>query len=170
MQKIISISKIYLLNIDLLFPALAFSLPFLLSRPQWLTGTFVNCYLFLYVSSLNKKYKIPALVLPSIGALLHGTVFGPFTPFLVFFLPFIWLGNYLLVWSFEKTKNLNSVVRIVLSSIVKASLLFSIALVFVNTGIAPKLFISSMGLIQLLTAILGGVVSLIISNLSKKYE
>lgn len=162
MQKVLSIVKAKSLNIDLIFPVLAFSIPFILSGPQWLTGTFVNCYLFLYVSSLSQKYKTLAIILPSIAALLHGAVFGPFTPFLIYFLPFIWLGNLILVSIFERTKSLNYSLRIILSSISKSVFLLSFAFIYVGLGIVPKLFMTSMGLIQLLTALLGGFLSLII--------
>jgi len=81
---------------------LSFFAPFAFGHPQWLVGTIVNACLFLGAVYLPKKYYIPLAVLPSLGVLARGLVFGPFTYFLVYFLPFIWLGNLILILVFKK--------------------------------------------------------------------
>jgi len=170
MQKTITVSKADLLHLEITLPALAFAIPFIVSGPQWLTGTIVNCFLFLFVARLPKRNALPIVILPSLGALFHGVVFGPFTPFLTYFLPFIWLGNYLLVFTFSLMKNQNYFTQVVVSSTIKFCLLVSSAYLFYGLKIVPKMFITSMGLIQLITALTGGILSYIIFQLmNKKY-
>jgi hypothetical protein len=91
----------------------------------------------------------------------HGVLFGPFTLFLVFFLPFIWAGNWLLVRSFASLREtFPPVIALSLSSLLKASLLYVSALAYVRLGIVPALFLTSMSVIQLITALAGGVIAL----------
>lgn len=69
--------------------ASAFLIPAIFSAPQLVTGTMVNALLFVAAQKLTKKELYPALVLPSLGAVTHGVLFGPQTIFLYYFLPFI---------------------------------------------------------------------------------
>lgn len=166
--KEISVSKDEIVSLDIFLPLLAFLIPILISGPQIITGTLVNCLLFLSATQSSKKITSMTIVLPSIGALTHGVLFGQFTPFLFYFLPFIWLGNYLLILGFAKTYNkFSSPTAIVTSSVLKFLVIYFSALLYFNFQIVPKLFLSSMGLIQLLTAIFGGTVALSISKLIK---
>jgi len=170
MQKTLTIPKTDFFHLDIALPALAFIIPFIVSGPQWLTGTVVNCFLFLFAARFPKRSNVPTVILPSIGAIVHGVVFGPFTPFLIYFLPFIWLGNYFLVMIFSKTINQNYFLRVTIASIVKFGLLFSVANLFFGFHIVPKLFVASMGVIQLTTALTGGILSYFIFQLiNKKY-
>lgn len=171
MPKPITILETDFLHLRIVLPALAFTIPFIISGPQWLTGTVVNCFLFLFATRLPKRSSILVAILPSIGALLHGVVFGPFTSFLIYFLPFIWMGNYLLISTFSLIKNHNYFIRVVVSSVIKFGLLVSFAYLFYGLKIVPKMFITSMGLIQLITALTGGILSFIILQLiNNKYE
>ncbi len=85
----------------LALPIVAFAIPFFVSGPQWLTGTAVNCLLILAAARLPQRFVWPVIILPSLGALAHGALFGPFTPFLLFFVPFIWIGNWLFTAHFQ---------------------------------------------------------------------
>jgi hypothetical protein len=142
---------------------LSFFVPFTLGHPQWLVGTAVNACLFLGAVYLPKKYFLPLAILPSLGILARGLVFGPFTYFLVYFLPFIWLGNLVLILVF---KNLFSrfgyIFSVVAAAGAKFLFLFIIANVYFKFSIIPALFLQSMGFNQLATALVGGLVSFII--------
>ncbi|MCJ7740420.1 hypothetical protein MUP32_03840 [Candidatus Microgenomates bacterium] len=50
----ISIANIRLLNLEIILPILAFSIPFLLTGPQWLTGTMVNSLLYIASSKQTR--------------------------------------------------------------------------------------------------------------------
>ena len=79
----------------------SFAIPFILGHPQWLVGSVVNASLFLAAIFLTEKFFLPLSIFPSIAVLLRGVIFGPFTYFLIYFLPFIWLANLILIFSFK---------------------------------------------------------------------
>jgi len=148
---------------------LSFFIPFLISGPQLLTGSVVNALLFLFVSKTYSKKFLPIIVLPSLGALLNGVVFGTFTPFLLYFLPFIWISNFILVESFQYCFHKKSfAMGVVGSSIIKSLFLFTIAFVFTTTKFVPQIFLQAMGIFQLGTALLGGAIAFGISNINSK--
>lgn len=130
---------------------LSFFIPFVLPHQQLLTGIAVNCFLFLSAKYLSDKQLFPVIFLPSIAALGQGLLFGSFTPFLLYFLPFIWLGNYILIHIFRKKGFL-------LASIAKFLLLYFSANLYFSLHLVPKLFLQSMGLFQLITALIAGLV------------
>ena len=83
----------------ILYAVVAFSLPFILGHEQLLVGSVVNCALVLAALNLRGARLLPVILLPSVGALLAGMVFGPLSASLVYMLPFIWLGNAILVFA-----------------------------------------------------------------------
>lgn len=139
---------------------LSFCIPLVFSASQLITGILVNALLFLGAARLSKREVLPLVVFPSLGAISHGVLFGPYTPLLYYVLPFLWLGNYLLVWAYQHTISLPSLVRVALSAFLKFIFLVSIAYLFVQANILPAQFIVSLGIIQLGTAVCGGVVAL----------
>jgi len=155
---------------------LSFFVPFTLGHSQWLVGTIVNACLFLTAMYLPKKYFIPLAILPSLGVLARGLVFGPLTMFLVYFLPFIWLGNLILLYVFEYTTNLtgvrfrgyNLLYGVTGSAVGKFAFLFLVANIYYNFQIVPAIFLQTMGVFQLFTALSGGAIAFIILK-SLKY-
>lgn len=150
---------------------LAFFVPFLLGHPQWLVGTAVNAFLFLAAIFLPKKYFLPIIILPGLGVLARGIIFGPFTPFLVYFLPFIWLGNLALIFIFShlikflpaKYAVLKKIgIAVFVSAVVKFFILFLFANIYFKFSIVPAVFVQAMGLNQLATALAGGLLALLI--------
>jgi hypothetical protein len=149
--------------------AASFFIPFFISGPQLLTGTIVNALLFLFVSQLSSKKILPMVILPSIGAVLNGVLFSKFTVFLLYFLPFIWIGNYVLILSFRSLlKTRSFFISAVGSSLIKCSILFIIALFFTQYKIVPTIFLQLMGVFQLVTALLGGMIAWAIYHFSIK--
>jgi len=134
--------------------AISFCLPFLLGRPQFLVGTIINGLIILAACNFSIKTAFPIIMFPSLGALARGVLFGPLTPFLYFFIPFIWVSNYLLFFTVKKMSNFYG---IIVGGGVKAMFLYLAALVFFKLGIVPAIFLSAMGIIQFITAISGGV-------------
>ncbi len=148
----------------------SFLIPFLISGPQLLTGTIVNTLLYLFVLRSSSKKILPMVMLPSIGALLNGILFGKFTVFLLYFLPIIWMANYVLIQSFSYLlkKKYSVLISIGGSSLLKTALLFSIAYLFTVIKIVPVIFLQLMGLFQLYTALLGGILALGIHTIISK--
>lgn len=167
--KTISLPTTKALVVEYSLLSVAFLIPFFISGPQLLTGTIVNTLLFLFVSQTNSKKILPIIVLPSIGALLNGVLFGNFTVFLLYFLPFIWISNYLLIYSFKRLlKKYSFIFSMTVSSFLKFIFLLSIAFIFTSTKIIPIIFMQLMGLFQLYTALLGGILALGIHTIIKK--
>ncbi len=136
--------------------ALAFSIPFLLSQSQLVTGTLVNTFLFA-LARKNLKNNWPLLTAPSLGTLARHLLFGPQTIYLAFLLPTIWLGNLLLVLTAQKFCRLPAVLIVTLAATVKAAFLFTATWFVFQAGFIPSLFLSTMGLTQLFTALAGGL-------------
>lgn len=141
---------------------IAFFVPFMLGHPQLLVGIIVNTALILSAIYLDAKAAWPVILLPSLGVLSRGIIFGPFSIYLVYMIPFIWIGNFLIVYLvkyFYLRRNVNYPVSLGVSAAVKAGFLFLAAFVLVKLGIIPVLFLTAMGVMQLYTALGGGVVS-----------
>ena len=149
--------------------ATSFLIPFLISGPQLLTGTVVNSLLFLFILQLRSRKVVPMIMLPSIGALLNGILFGKFTIFLLYFLPFIWVSNYVLIYSFKGLlKKYPLILSMAVSSFLKFVFLLSVAFIFSSMKLVPVIFMQLMGLFQLYTALLGGILALGIYAIIKK--
>jgi len=107
-----------------------------------------------------------SLILPSLGAISRGVLFGPMTPFLIYFAPYIWLGNFtlfLVVKYFSNEKDIaKSSVGIALGSLAKSLLIFLPAFVLNKLKFAPIILLAPMGMVQLITALVGGFVSLFV--------
>lgn len=151
----------------LILPVIAFAIPFFISGPQWLTGTAVNCLLILAAARLPKRFLWPVMILPSLGAVAHGALFGPFTAFLIPFVPFIWAGNGLFALTFIRLRPASAAGAVCIGALLKAAFLASCALAFVRLGLVPALFVQSMSLIQLFTALAGGMLALMILRFLK---
>lgn len=144
---------------------LSFSIPFLLKQPQLLIGSIINFILIFSVSKYNIKKIIPVLFLPSIASLLNGVLFGHFTIYLAYLIPFIVISNLIYVLSFKyiKIKYLN----VCVAALLKACFLFSCAYILFNTIHIPEIFLTTMGLIQLYTALIGGLFAFTLLNYKK---
>lgn len=159
----VSLSAIKSISVFICLSILSFFIPFSLGQPQWLVGTIVNACLFLSAVFLPRKFILPIVIFPSLGILTRGLVFGPFTPFLLYFLPFIWLSNFILVFIFIKLfTRLKYITSVFFSALAKFLFLLIIANIYFGFHIVPKLFLQAMGLSQFLTALAGGLISLII--------
>ncbi len=147
-----------------LFSIVCFSMPFVLVHPQWLIGIIVNAVLFrIAITQKDWKHILPIVILPSLGAISSGLIFGEPILILFIFAPLIWLGNlsYILLNKiFILKKNLNSIISLISSSIVKFSILFLGALIAVYLFEFPSILLSAMGLIQVLTAVFGGILAI----------
>ena len=140
-----------------------FLVPFTIGHPQELVGVIVNATLILGALELRSLRQItPILFAPSIGVLARGLIFGPFTPLLVIMLPFIWIGNALLVWGiheFNKKREINYGITLGAFSLAKSGFLFSAAFILVSLAILPPPFLTAMGITQLITAVAGGILA-----------
>lgn len=168
-EKTITIPYTEIVLSEYVLLSVAFLIPFFISGPQLLTGTIVNMLLYLYVMRFYNKRTLLLVVAPSIGALLNGILLGKFTMFLLYLLPFIWIGNYALLQVFRTLQNRYGIVNsLVISSLVKCGILFGFALLLVGIKVIPAIFLQMMGLFQLYTALMGGGAAYIIHKIISK--
>lgn len=145
-----------------IFSLVSFVIPIFFGHPQLLIGTIINAILFR--SALTTKFQriIPLIMLPSIGALVGGALFGGFTPFLIYFMPMIWAGNalYVLTAKFISKKiKKNFGGNVLLASLFKSALLFGSAFIMVTFFGFPSMFLIAMGIMQVYTALMGGAIA-----------
>lgn len=167
-NKTIALNIISLTVSQNIIIGLAFLIPFLIRGPQLLTGTLVNFLLISGTRFVDRKNHLFMAVLPSIAAVLNGLVFGKFTIFLVYFLPFIWLSNFILIRSIVYLKEkLPLSFSIALSVVFKTIILFAVALIYFKFSFVPEIFLTAMGVFQLATGIMGGLIFLGIDKIMK---
>jgi hypothetical protein len=152
-------------NIQMIFLSMiGFFLPFVLGHPQILIGVIVNALLIIGATYLRGHKILPLILLPSLGVLTAGVIFGAYTMFLLYLIPFIWIGNVTYVYAYKhinfKKKNLkNNMLGVGIASILKAGFLFGITFLLIQLSVVPPIFLTAMGILQLTTALIGGVVA-----------
>jgi len=150
---------------------IAFFIPFFIGHPQLLVGTMVNATLILSSLYLKRNFLLPIIFMPSIAVLSRGLIFGPFTIFLLYFIPFIWVGNFILAMFFKGLylkKRTNYFITLLSGSFTKAFFLFMIALLLFKLNLIPVIFLKTMGILQFTTAILGGIAAFAIIKSREK--
>jgi len=145
------------------YSAVCFFIPFFLAHPQILVGTIVNAALILAALNLRGAKVLPVILLPSIGVVAAGML----NPALLFMIPFIWIGNSVLVLVFKKFRVVEKLEywKVLLTgAAVKTSFLFASAFALVSFGFIPTPFLTAMGVIQLQTALLGGTMAFVVQK------
>jgi len=146
-----------------LYLLIGFLVPFTIGQPQEIVGMVVNATLVLgALEFASYKQMLPLLFAPSLGVLARGLIFGPFTPFLAIMLPFIWISNAVLVFGVRelyKRRETDYLITLGAAALAKSGFLFLTAFALVSLSIVPVLFLTTMGIIQLLTALAGGALA-----------
>ena len=146
------------------------------TNSQIIIGTIVNMALIMTAINLKGWGKILGVVtMPSIATILGGYVFGTSSVFIVYMIPAIWIGNFILVYAFKLImldKNKNYFLAGIVGIILKVLVIFTVFNVLNGFNIFPEKMIetlqTSMGLTQLITASLGVVLTSIIYFAEKK--
>ncbi len=137
-----------------------FIFPFLITQ-QLILGTLINA--FLIKSSIDYKSKkvLFLSVVPSIAVLASGYVFGSLTYHVIYMLPFIWVGNLVLMLIMRKlfvNSGKNYLFSALIGAGTKSILLFGIAFVLMTYTLVPALFLTAFGIVQFVTAMAGAIV------------
>jgi hypothetical protein len=75
-------------------------------------------------------------------------------------IPFIWMGNAVLIYIFKWLKlrlKMNYFLTLAIGAGVKSGFLFLSALLLYKLGLVPVVFLTAMGVMQLTTAVFGGI-------------
>ena len=148
-----------------IYATICFTIPMFLSHPQVLVGTIINAILILSAHYLKNHEVLPAVILPSVGVVAAGALLGELTPFVIYMIPFIWLGNASIIYMFKKyhvthKKSYSSVLAS--STIIKGGFLSLSVMIMVGLSVVPAALIIPFTIMQFATLILGGIVSKIV--------
>lgn len=132
-------------------------IPFVLDKSQYLTGTLVNMLLALGITKFGIKKVWPMILLPSLSTYLHGVIFGGATHFLIYLIPFIILANLIYSILFKNIKK--GILNVLIASVLKAGFLFLVAYIMNKVIGLPEIFLTTMGVMQLITALSGGFIA-----------
>lgn len=152
------------------YSALAFFVPMFMHQTQFLVGSLVNMALVLAALNLRGIKLLPVILFPSLGVIAGGYLFGGFTIYLVYTLPFIWLGNALIFLAF-KYAHLNEKMpffsTLWIAAGAKTAVILGSAFVLVSLAIVPNTFID-IGMLQLFTALVGGTMAFAVQKIKNK--
>ena len=140
-----------------------------LLNQQAITGPIVNATLFISVILLGVQNAILVSLIPSLIALSVGLL----PSFLAPMIPFIMVGNIVLIMVFDYLKNKSFWLRMILASVSKFIFLLSTSSLVISL-ISKEEIISKvsimMGWSQLLTALAGGFIAYIFLNSLKAFS
>jgi hypothetical protein len=136
-------------------------------KQQLVAGTIVNATLIIGVSLLGARDGLLIGLLPSSIALATGLL----SPALAPMIPFIIIGNALLVLAFNYLSKINFWVGAIVGSVVKFAFLYGTSTVviglLINKQVAPAVA-QMMAWPQLVTAVAGGILAFGVIRLLKK--
>lgn len=146
------------------------------TNSQLIIGTIVNATLVTAAINLKGWAKILGIVtMPSISTILSGYVFGIASTYMVYMIPAIWLGNFVLIYSYKLLmlgKNKHYFLAGIVGIIVKVAIIFALFNLINLFGVFPEKLVenlrNAMGMTQLITATLGIIVAFVIYKLEKK--
>jgi hypothetical protein len=138
-------------------------------KQQLITGTIVNASLILAVSLLGARDGLIVGLIPSSVALATGLL----SPVLAPMIPFIIIGNSILVLAFAYLGKLNFWAGAVVGSLLKFAFLYGTSMVviglLINKQIAPTVA-QMLSWPQLVTAVAGSIAAFAILQGLKKYQ
>ena len=142
---------------------------------QIIIGSIVNTALIMTAINLNGCAKILGVVtMPSISTILSGYVFGSASTYMVYMIPAIWIGNFILVYLYKLLlldKKLNYFLAGIAGVLLKVAVIFLFFNVLNLFNLFPEKLVSTlqnaMGLTQLITASIGVVIAFVIYKAEK---
>ncbi|MFC1780617.1 hypothetical protein ACFLY9_02895, partial [Patescibacteria group bacterium] len=149
----------------LLLSLVTFLIPVFIGHPQVFVGIVVNALIVRTALTMKKWKNLPTILLPSLGALTRGILFGPVTVYLVYLIPFIWFGNLTLTFFTKLLGKSNLLLNIFGASVLKTLAIFLPTLLLVKISVIPDVFLKSMGMMQLITAVVGSTLAQIVTKL-----
>lgn len=146
------------------------------NNSQIIIGSIVNTALVLTALNLKGIWKTFFVVtMPSISTILSGYVFKTASFYMVWMIPAIWIGNFLLVISFKYlmiTKNRNYIVVSIIGIISKVAIIFGCFIILKSLNVFPDKLVGNlqkaMSIIQLITATIGCIISYFIYKVEIK--
>jgi hypothetical protein len=146
------------------------------NNSQIIVGSIVNTALIITALNLKGWSKTVFVVtMPSVSTILSGYVCKSASPLMTYMIPAIWVGNFLLVFSYKyivALKEKNYFLGALVGIISKVIVIFGFFMILKAFGVFPeKVAVNlqkAMGLIQLITASIGSIIAFVIYKLETK--
>jgi len=149
----------------IIFMGIVIAAPYFLN--QAITGPLVNAMLFLATIFLGARSAILIGLTPSLVSISTGLLPLPLAPMI----PFIMVGNTLLILSFDLLRKKNYWLGMLSASAIKFLFLFSMASIVTSLILKDAIAVQAakmLGLPQLLTALAGGILAYLFLKVIKK--
>ena len=146
------------------------------TNSQIIVGSIVNSALIFSAINVKGWKKIIGVVtMPSISTILSGYVFKSASVYMVYMIPAIWIGNFVLIYAYKLImleKNKNYFLAGVVGIIAKVLVIFGCFEILNLFNIFPDKLVANlqkaMGLTQLITASIGMLIIFIVYQIEKK--
>lgn len=146
------------------------------TNSQIIVGSIVNSALIFSAINVKGWKKIIGVVtMPSISTILSGYVFKSASVYMVYMIPAIWVGNFVLIYAYKLImleKNKNYFLAGVVGIIAKVLVIFGCFEILNLFNIFPDKLVANlqkaMGLTQLITASIGTLIMFIVYQIEKK--
>ena len=146
------------------------------ANSQIIVGSIVNAALVLAAINIKGWKKIIGIVtMPSISTILSGYVFQAASVYMVYMIPAIWIGNFVLIYAFKffmLGKKQNYFVAGIVGIIAKVLVIFGWFELLNLFSVFPSQLVNNlqtaMGLTQLITATIGTLIVFIIYQVERK--
>lgn len=146
------------------------------TNSQIIVGSIVNSALIFFAINVKGWKKIIGVVtMPSISTILSGYVFKSASVYMVYMIPAIWVGNFVLIYAYKLIlleKNKNYFLAGVVGIIAKVLVIFGCFEILNLFNIFPDKLVANlqkaMGLTQLITASIGTLIMFIVYQIEKK--
>lgn len=145
------------------------------SNSQFIIGSIVNATLIMCALNLNGWAKIAGVItMPSISAILGGYVFHTASPYMVWMIPAIWVGNFVLVYAYKfimLAKGKNYFLAGIIGILAKVAVIAAGFMLLKAFGVFPEKLIANLQVAmtstQLITATIGAGISFTIYAVEK---
>lgn len=146
------------------------------TNSQIIVGSIVNSALIFSAINVKGWKKIIGVVtMPSISTILSGYVFKSASVYMVYMIPAIWIGNFVLIYAYKLImleKNKKYFLAGVVGIIAKVLVIFGCFEILNLFNIFPDKLVANlqkaMGLTQLITASIGTLIMFIVYQIEKK--
>ena len=143
---------------------------------QLIVGSVVNTALIVTAINIKGWKKIAGIItMPSISTILSGYVFKSASPYMVYMIPAIWLGNFALVYSYKLlmlAKEKNYFLAGIVGVITKVIIIASGFMILKAFNVFPAKLVNTLQIAmtttQAITALIGVIVASGIYGLEKK--
>ncbi len=145
------------------------------TNSQLMVGSIVNMALIISAINIKGWKKIIGIItMPSISTILSGYVFGTASVYMVYMIPAIWLGNFVLIYTYKLLmlgKKKNYFLVGIIGIIIKVLIIYGSFSLLNVCGIFPSKLVNNLqvavGMTQLITACIGMVIAFVLYKIEK---